>query len=204
MSGNGIARIGLTGGIGSGKSTVANMFVEHGAYLVDTDAIARQLTQSGGEAVPALALAFGPSVLAQDGSLDRAAMRGRVFAQADARAQLEAILHPLIGAEAMRQAQLCGGRVVVFDVPLLAESNLWRQRVDRVLVVDCSPEVQTQRVETRDGWTADLARQVIGQQAARPLRRAVADAVIHNDGLTFAGLAEEVAGLWALWTAAAT
>ena len=129
-------RLGLTGGIGSGKSTVAAMLQALGAHLVDTDAIARALTAPGGAAMPALREAFGAEAVAPDGSLARAHMRERVFADAQAKLRLEAILHPLIGEIALAEAAAATGRTVVFDVPLLVESAHWRARVDRVLVVD--------------------------------------------------------------------
>ena len=196
------ARIGLTGGIGSGKSTVAQLLVGCGAHLVDTDAIARALTLSGGAAMPALAEAFGAAALAPDGSLARAHMRQLAFADDQARARLEAILHPLIGREAQAQAQAAraAGRTVVFDVPLLAESAHWRQRVDRVLVVDCDEATQVRRVAQRPGWTESSARDVMARQASRAARRAVADAVIHNDRIGLDQLAGEVEALWRLWT----
>ena len=151
-------RIGLTGGIGSGKSTVGAMLVQqHGATLVDTDAIARQLTLPGGAAMPAIEQAFGAVLISADGGLDRASMRALVFADRDARRRLEAILHPLIGAEAMRRSLQARG-AVVFDVPLLAESNHWRDRVDRVLVVDCQEATQLARVMQRPGILSSLRR----------------------------------------------
>ena len=197
--------IGLTGGIGSGKSTVAALLVDCGAHLVDTDAIARALTQAGGAAMPSLREAFGPSAIASDGALDRAHMRALAFTDGLAKARLEAILHPLIGQEARRQALLAGDRPVVYDVPLLTESTHWRSRVARVLVVDCSVQTQATRVALRPGWTAAAAQGVIAQQTTRQARRATADAVIHNDGIDLAELAQAVRTLWALWfgTAAA-
>jgi dephospho-CoA kinase len=191
--------IGLTGGIGSGKSTVAALLVAQGAHLVDTDAIARSLTAPGGAAMPAVAQAFGPAFVAPDGALDRARMRALAFADAGAKARLEAILHPLIGAEASRQAASAGGRPVVFDVPLLTPGSAWRARVARVLVVDCSEDTQAARVAARPGWDEALARSVIAQQIPRAQRRALADAVIHNDGLTLEALGAEVQALWSLW-----
>jgi dephospho-CoA kinase len=192
-------RIGLTGGIGSGKSTVAALLVEHGALLVDSDAIARELTAAGGRALPPIAAAFGTWALGGDGALDRAAMRERVFAEPEQRRRLEAILHPMIGEECNARAAGATGAAVVFDVPLLAESGHWRDRVDRVLVVDCSEETQVQRVMQRSGWTDATVRQVIAQQAPRALRRSVADAVIHNDGLSLQALHAEVDALWERW-----
>jgi dephospho-CoA kinase len=198
-------QIGLTGGIGSGKSTVARTLVACGAHLVDTDAIARALTLPGGAAMPALATNFGPQVVAADGALDREVMRQMVFTDAAVKHQLEAILHPLIGSEAQRQAALNPQSPVVFDVPLLAESQgrrPWRARVHRVLVVDCSVETQIARVLSRPGWTEEAARRDVAQQATRATRRGVADAVIANEGLTLPQLEAEVRALWALWTAA--
>ena len=195
--------IGLTGGIGSGKSTVAALWVAHGAMLVDTDAIAHALTAPGGAAMPALRQRFGGAVAALDGALDRSQMRQLVFADADAKRALEAILHPMIGAEAQRQAAAAAtpGRsgVVVFDVPLLTESSAWRARCQRILVLDCPAATQVQRVMARSGWTAAQVERVISLQAPRAARRAIADAVIHNDGLSPEALAAEVAALWAVW-----
>jgi dephospho-CoA kinase len=194
-----IPTIGLTGGIGSGKSTVARLLVECGGWLVDTDAIAREVTLPGGAAIPALARQFGPSMIDANGALDRDRMRTLVFADPAAKARLESIVHPLIGLEAMRRAGEADGRPVIFDVPLLAESRHWRARVARVLVVDCGQATQVARVMQRSGWTEDAVRRVIAQQAPRALRRSIADAVIHNDGLSPEALREEVRRLWALW-----
>ena len=197
-----VRAIGLTGGIGSGKSTVAALLVAHGATLVDTDAIAHAITAPGGPALPALRQRFGDDVAGADGALDRAKMRSLVFADPDAKRALEAILHPMIGAEAQRQAtaaETIGAGVVVFDVPLLTESSHWRARCQRILVVDCSAEVQVQRVIARSGWSTDQVRRVIDQQASRERRRAVADAVVFNDTLSREALAAEVATLWSTW-----
>lgn len=191
--------LGLTGGIGSGKSTVAGLLVAEGACLVDTDAIARALTLPLGAAMPAVAATFGPGAVAADGALDRAHMRQLVFHDPAAKLRLEAILHPMISAEAQRQAQAAGGRPVVFDVPLLTESSHWRARVQRVLVVDCSEDTQAARVAARPGWDEAAARRVIAQQAPRAARRAIADAVIHNDGIALSALQAAVKTLWRLW-----
>ncbi len=199
MNATAVTRIGLTGGIGSGKSTVARTLVACGAALVDTDAIARALTAPGGAALPALAAAFGPSILGADGALDRDRMRAIAFGDAAAKARLEGVLHPMIGAEAQRQAAAAGGRPIVFDVPLLTESAHWRARVERILVVDCREDTQVARVVARNGWSEDAVRRVIAQQAARPARRAIADAVVFNDGIAPAALEAEVRVLWALW-----
>ena len=195
--------IGLTGGIGSGKSTVARMLVEEGAALVDTDAIARALTAPGGAALPALARAFGADILGPDGALDRDRMRARVFGDVSQRRRLEAILHPMIQREALAQARAAGhrhpGRSVVFDVPLLAESGHWRQRVDRVLVVDCAVPTQIERVRERNGWPADAVERIIAQQASRAQRRGVADAIVVNERLTLEQLRHQVQAVWRRW-----
>jgi dephospho-CoA kinase len=197
--------IGLTGGIGSGKSTVAQALVELGAALVDTDAIARRLTAPHGAALPAIAQAFGSGMVNDQGGLDRNRMRALAFSDPSARRRLEAILHPLIGdtarAEATGAAQ-AGAATVVFDVPLLAESAHWRGRVDRVLVVDCEEATQISRVMARNGWAEETVLRVIAQQASRPLRRSIADAVIFNDSLSQQALQDEVLGVWRHWLAA--
>jgi dephospho-CoA kinase len=202
----GLASIGLTGGIGSGKSTVAQALVACGAHVVDTDAISRTLTAACGAAMPALASTFGPQAVGADGALNRDFMRQLVFTTPSAKAQLEALLHPLIGAEAERQAALANGKPVVFDVPLLTESETraankqpWRERVQRVLVVDCSEATQISRVVQRPGWTAATASRVVAQQAQRSARRAIADAVLFNDGLALAELQAQVRALWGFW-----
>ncbi|RZL62692.1 MAG: dephospho-CoA kinase [Variovorax sp.] len=192
-------RIGLTGGIGSGKSTVAALWVAQGAVLVDTDAIARAIARPGGAAMPAIQAAFGSAVIAADGGLDRAAMRQLVFADREAKHRLERILHPLIGAEAERQAATAGDAPIVFDVPLLVESGRWRRAVDRVLVVDASEGTQVARVVARSGWTPDMVRAVIAQQSGRAARRAAADAVIFNDGTSREELDAAVRSLWMRW-----
>jgi len=197
-------RIGLTGGIGSGKSTVAAMLARLGAHLVDTDAIARALTAPLGAALPAIAEAFGADIIGPDGALNRERMRALAFGDLEHKRRLEALLHPLIGAEVQRQAAAGAGRpVIVFDVPLLAESGHWRTRVDRVLVVDCSEATQIERVLQRPGWTRDAVQAVITQQALREARRSIADAVIFNDGLTLGQLEAAVTIVYTRWTAAA-
>jgi dephospho-CoA kinase len=194
-------RIGLTGGIGSGKSTVAGLLGQHGAVVVDTDLIARQLTQPDGGAIEAVAQAFGAEFIATDGALDRKRMRDLVFADPSAKRRLEAILHPLIGLETEHQARIAGNApAVVFDVPLLVESGRWRARVDRVLVVDCRESTQIARVVARSGWTAQAVQAVIDSQASRSRRRACADAVICNDGISLEQLAQDTAILWREWT----
>ena len=194
-------RIGLTGGIGSGKSTVASLLAAQGAVLVDTDAIARQITLARGAALAPIEATFGHSMIAPDGGLDRSRMRERVFGDPNAKRQLEAILHPLIGIECERQAASApNAPAIVFDVPLLVESRRWRERVDRVLVIDAAEATQVQRVVARSGWTPEAVSLVIAQQAQGPARRAAADAVIFNERLTLVELAEAVRNLWLQWT----
>lgn len=193
-------RIGLTGGIGSGKSTVAAQLQALGAGLVDTDAIARQLTAPGGRAMPTIVEVFGPMMQAADGSLDRARMRELAFADPAVRQRLQAVLHPLIGEECERQALALGEvAMLVFDVPLLVESRRWRAMVDRVLVIDASEDVQVRRVMARSGWPEPTVRAVIAQQASRAQRRAAGDAVIHNEELGMDALALCVQSLWQRW-----
>lgn len=192
-------RIGLTGGIGSGKSTVGRMLVARGAVLIDTDAISRELTLPGGGAIDALRREFGDAMIDADGALDRGRMRALAFDDAAARRRLEAVLHPMIGAETERRSALAGDAVIVYDVPLLAESAHWRDRVDRVLVVDCSAATQIDRVMRRSGWDRSMVERVIAQQASREARRACADAVILNDGLSLQQLDEAVGAVWQAW-----
>jgi dephospho-CoA kinase len=195
-------RIGLTGGIGSGKSTAARHLAMRGALVVDTDAIAHALTAAGGGALPAIADAFGPEMIAADGALDRARMRALVFDRPEPRRRLEAILHPMI-ADAARAAAAAAapGRCVVFDVPLLAESPAWRARVDRVLVLDCTQATQIARVVRRSGWTPEAVERAIALQAPRERRRAIADAVVFNDGTDAGALAAALDRLWSDWRA---
>lgn len=192
-------RLGLTGGIGSGKSTVAAMLARRGAALVDADAISRSLTQPGGAAMPAIASAFGPAFVAQDGALDRDAMRQLVFSEPAARTRLEAIIHPLVAQETDRrtaQAQDSGVACVVFDVPLLVESGRWRSRLDAVLVVDCSAEQQVQRVMQRSGWSRESVEKVIASQASRARRLAAADVCLCNQAVGLEELDALVAQAW--------
>lgn len=194
--------IGLSGGIGSGKSTVARRFAALGALVVDTDALAHALTAPGGAAIAAIAAAFGSDMIAPGGAMDRAKMRALVFGQPSERLRLEAILHPMIGAATRAEAgRAAAGQAVVFDVPLLAESAAWRARVDRVVIVDCSAATQVARVMQRSGWTAEAVERTIAQQASRAQRRAIADAVIVNEALSLAQLDAEVDALWSIWIA---
>ena len=189
-------RIGLTGGIGSGKSTVLQMLADLGAAAVDADAISRSVTGPNGAAIAQIAQRFGADFIAPDGGLDRARMRAQAYADPSARRRLEEIIHPLVGQESTRQveAALAGGtRCLVFDIPLLVESGRWRNQVDRVLVVDCSEATQVARVVARSGLQPDEVRAIIAAQASRALRLAAADLVICNEGLPWEALRQEVA-----------
>ncbi|MBM3386936.1 MAG: dephospho-CoA kinase [Betaproteobacteria bacterium] len=189
-------RIGLTGGIGSGKSTVAGMLAELGATVIDADAISRSLTAPGGRAIDAIRAQFGPDMVGPDGAMDRQAMRTRVFADPQARRRLEAIIHPLVAQitrEQTEAAVAAGARCLVHDVPLLVESGTrWRAAVDRVLVVDCEPDTQRQRVAARSGLAADEIERILAQQASRAQRLACADIVVFNQGLSLAELNDEI------------
>lgn len=188
-------RIGLTGGIGSGKSTVLAMLQALGAAAIDADAISRAATAPGGAAIPAIAEQFGADFIDGTGALDRARMRELAYAQPDSRRRLESIIHPLVGAEIERQVQAAlaaGARCIVFDIPLLVESGRWRAQLDRVLVVDCEPETQVARVAARSGLAPAAVRAIIAAQAPRALRLAAADLVICNEGLSLEALRNEV------------
>lgn len=174
-------RVGLTGGIGSGKSTVAQVLADCGAAVIDSDAISHLVTASGGAAIEPIARQFGPQFITPDGALDRDEMRKLVFSDAGAKRRLESIVHPLVGEEAARQAARSDSVAIVFDVPLLVESGRWRQRVDQVLVVDCSEATQISRVMARNGWTREAVERVMAGQASRDQRLAAADICIYND-----------------------
>ncbi|HVL76376.1 MAG TPA: dephospho-CoA kinase [Noviherbaspirillum sp.] len=186
MSGHARFSIGLTGGIGSGKTTVADMFAARGAAVIDTDVIAHTLTAPGGAAIDAIRREFGAPFLAPDGSMDRARMRQYVFEEPGARARLEHILHPLIRSETERAAAEAHGAYLMFVVPLLVESGSWRQRVSRVLVVDCPEDVQLRRVMMRSGLSEAQVRAIMAAQVARQERLAAADDVIDNSGESLA------------------
>lgn len=177
-------RLGLTGGIGSGKSTVGNLLVLQGAALVDADQIAREVTGPGGAAMPAIRTVFGADYVDANGALDRNRMRQLAFSRPEARAQLEGIVHPLVSLHSDLKAQQAAERgcaLIVFDVPLLAESGRWARRLDAVVVVDCSAETQIERVMRRSGLAREVVQGIIASQASRGSRRAVADVVIAND-----------------------
>lgn len=173
--------VGLTGGIGCGKTTVADMFAELGATLVDTDLIAHALTAAHGAAMPALLAEFGPGFATADGALDRAAMRSLVFSDSSARHRLEAILHPRIRDAALAAAAIATGPYVIFVVPLLIESGTWRARVNRVLAIDCPEQVQIARVMARNALSEDQVRAIMATQITRAERLAAADDVVTND-----------------------
>ncbi len=173
--------VGLTGGIGSGKSTVADLFVQRGVALVDTDAIAHELTGPHGGAMSAIRAAFGDASLRDDGSMDRAAMRKLVFADPSAKLRLEAILHPLIRAESAARCAATTAPYVLLAVPLLVETGDFREQLDRVLVVDCDEAVQIARVMARSGLPVEEALAIMSAQASRAERRAIADDLVLND-----------------------
>lgn len=190
-----IPRWGLTGGIGSGKSTVAKMLLDQGAACIDADDISRSLTAAGGLAIPAIRAAFGDDSINSEGAMDRHFMRQLVFIEASARQRLEAILHPLIGQATQaqtQQAEAAGVAFIVFDIPLLVESGRWRQQVDRVLVVDCETETQIQRVMQRSHLERPVIEKIIASQASRSQRLAAADCVIYNESLDLSDLRQEV------------
>ncbi len=196
-------QIGLTGGIGSGKSTVSQMLVDLGAHLVDTDAISRSLTAPGGAAIGAIARHFGPDFIDEHGAMHRARMREHAFHNPDALHHLEAILHPLIGEQAATRAALARpDQHIVYDVPLLAESgSRWKDKVDRILVIDAEPDTQIARVMVRSGWPREAVEAVLAKQATREMRRALADHVILNEGLSLEQLRAEVERVWQGWSA---
>lgn len=189
--------LGLTGGIGSGKSTVAALLAERGAAVIDADAISRATTAAGGPALPAIAAAFGPHMIGADGALDRAAMRAQVYGDPGARQRLEAIVHPLVGQQIERQARAAEGAGhawLVFDIPLLVEGgSRWRARLDRVLVLDCPPAVQIERVMARSGLPREQVQSILDAQAARTQRLAAADWVLFNgEGVTVGELQAQI------------
>ena len=188
-------RLGLTGGIGSGKSTIAGMLADAGASVIDADAISRATTASGGSAIPAITTLFGPAMITLDGALDREQMRTLVFANPGAKKQLESIVHPLVGQAIAQQAQLAelaGAACIVFDIPLLVESAHWRQSLDRILVVDCTNATQISRVVARRDQSATDVLKIVTAQAPRAQRLAAADWVLFNDGISLHQLAHDV------------
>ena len=193
-------RLGLTGGIGSGKTTVAQMLAARGAAVIDADAISRALTASHGAALPAIATQFGTHVIGPDGALNRSAMRQMIFADPAARRRLEAILHPLVEQaleEQTREAAMRSVRCVVFDIPLLIENFArWQSRIDALLVVDCPEEVQITRVMARSQLSREEVMYILSAQASRAQRLAMANFVITNDaGTTLQALEKQLEAL---------
>lgn len=193
--GNAAVRWGLTGGIGSGKSTVAGMLAHRGAVVIDADAISRAATAPGGAAMALLEAAFGPALLTPEGALDRDQMRTLIYTDPSAKARLEGIVHPLVGqaiALQAQQAQAAGAACLVFDIPLLVESRHWRETLDRILVIDCTEATQITRVTARNGLHEAEVRKILAAQASRTQRLAAADMVLFNDGITMDQLAQQV------------
>lgn len=187
--------VGLTGGIGSGKTFVAELFAQHGVTIIDTDVIAHRITAAQGAAMPRIEREFGGEFVTPEGSLDRARMRALVFADDKAKARLEAIMHPLIRAETERETATAAGPYVIIVVPLLVESGAWKSRVDRVLVVDCSLETQIARVMRRNSFRRDQVLAIVARQASREARLAAADDVLVNEAAPPEQLASDVARL---------
>jgi dephospho-CoA kinase len=179
---SGVFVVGLTGGIGSGKSAAADEFAKLGATVVDTDAIAHELTAAGGAALPAIEKAFGRAFIAASGAMDREGMRRLVFADPVAKKRLEAVLHPMIRDASARRIAAAPGPYVVHVVPLLIESPDYRRRVDRVLVVDCPEALQVERVLARSALPEAQVRAIVAAQVSREKRLAAADDVIDNSG----------------------
>lgn len=182
-------RLGLTGGIGSGKSTVALMLQQLGAAVIDADALSKQVTGLGGVAMPLIEKAFGSNMVASDGSLNRNMMRQLILSDPQAKTKLEAIVHPAVGqaiADQQSTAIVTGKKLIVLDIPLLVESGHWRAQLDHVVVIDCSQATQMQRVLARhssQGWTEQQVQNIMSLQATRAQRLAAADTVIYNDGI---------------------
>ncbi|MEO7404439.1 MAG: dephospho-CoA kinase [Burkholderiales bacterium] len=174
--------VGLTGGIGSGKSSVGRLFAAHGITVVDADAISRSMTVAGGGAIPSIRVTFGADFIDASGALNRARMRERVFQNAKAKTELEAILHPMIRAEISRQAAAATSPYVMLEIPLLIESKTYRARCQRILVIDVPEAVQEARVMSRDRLSLEQTRRIISAQATRAKRLAAADDVIDNSG----------------------
>lgn len=188
-------RLGLTGGIGSGKSTVARMFASLGAAVIDADAVSRSLTAPHGKAIEAIRLEFGDTMISADGSLDRHRMRVLIFTNASAKNRLENIIHPLIKHEIQLQDQAWAKvevNLIVYDVPLLVESSNWRPMLDQVLVIDCLEITQIKRVMVRNTLKQEDVEKIIANQASRKIRNSAADIVIFNDSITVEQLLEQV------------
>lgn len=187
--------VGLTGGIGSGKTTVAHMLAGCGATIIDADAISRSLTEAGGAALIPIKRVFGEEVIGADGALNRGAMREIVFAQPASRTKLEAIIHPLVQMRMSAAIQNAPTDVVVLDIPLLVESPRWRKQIDLIVVVDCNVETQVSRVMQRNGWAASTIEAIIQSQATRGDRLKAADVVIFNEKSNLSILKNQVNSL---------
>jgi dephospho-CoA kinase len=188
-------RLGLTGGIGSGKSTVARMFASLGAAVIDADAVSRSLTAPQGKAIEAIKLEFGDTMISADGSLYRQRMRDLVFSNESAKKRLENIIHPLIKREIQQQDQAAvnaGVCLVVYDIPLLVESNNWRPMLNQVLVIDCLEQTQIERVILRNTLKKEDVEKIMANQANRKMRNSAADILIFNDSITVEQLGEQV------------
>jgi dephospho-CoA kinase len=188
-------KVGLTGGIGSGKSTVMQLLFKAGAHCIDADEISKASTAPGGASIASIEAVFGSSVLTKQGALDREKMRELVFNNAEAKTQLESIVHPIVGVEINRQtalAQAQGAQCIVFDIPLLVESAHWRKSLDRIVVVDCSYQTQIDRVALRNGFEISTIQKIINLQASRTTRLQAADFIVFNDGITLIELGRQV------------
>jgi dephospho-CoA kinase len=183
--------LGLTGGIGSGKSSVAAVFATCGATVIDADAISREITACGGTAIPQIRTKLGAGFITPEGALNRDVMRAHAFRDSALRQKLESIIHPLV-RDAMTQkatrAEELGAKTIVFDIPLLVESAQWRKNLDKILVVDCEVETQVQRVMRRSGLHREVAQAIVASQATRWLRVGAADIVLCNEGISLADL----------------
>lgn len=189
-------RLGLTGGIGSGKSTVAGMLAALGAVIIDADAISRSLTASHGAAIATIKQQFGEAMIGADGSLNRSCMRDLVFTDSEAKKRLESIIHPLIKLEMQRQEQSAlatGAKLIVYDIPLLVESENWRATLNQVLVIDCLEQTQINRVMLRNTIKHQDVEKIIASQASRKMRNSAADILIFNDSITVEQLSAQVA-----------
>ena len=188
-------RLGLTGGIGSGKSTVASMFATLGAVVIDADAVSRKLTTAHGQAIEAIKLEFGNAMISSDGSLDRSRMRDLVFTDANAKKRIENIIHPLIKLEMQQQdydATKSAVNLIVYDIPLLVESSNWRPILTKILVIDCTQQTQTIRVMLRNTLKKEDVEKIMANQATRKMRNSAADILIFNDSITVDELGEQV------------
>lgn len=192
---NAMWRVGITGGIGSGKSTAAGLMRQMGADVIDADALARQCTEAGGRAMPSIRERFGAEMVTAEGAMDRQRMRELVFREPAAKQALEAIVHPMVGLAIQEATANSHSPCLVFDIPLLVESPRWRPQLDRVVVVDCNESTQVRRVQARNGLAPDMIERIISQQASRSLRLQAADAVLYNDSDDLEALKADVAKL---------